>query len=115
SGPGTGPTAPAAVDRAPAAHPPAAAGAAVPGDASAPAPATPAGSDRPAPPAPGTPAPSGTGTGSSGSPLRTSGGGDVLAVLTAAVLVLGASRLVAAARGRVELPLRLREVPVFPA
>jgi hypothetical protein len=39
----------------------------------------------------------------------------VLAVLTAAALVLDGSRLLAVARGRVELPLRLREVLVSPA
>jgi len=71
------------------------------------------GGDHPVPPAPSAPAPSGTGA--SGSPLRTSAGQDVLAVLTTLALVLGGSRLLAVARGRVELPLRLRDVPVFPA
>ncbi|NHT19108.1 hypothetical protein, partial [Cellulomonas sp. IC4_254] len=65
------------------------------------------------PPAPSSPAPSGTGA--AGSPLRTPAGQDVLAVLTTLALVLGGSRLLAVARDRVELPLRLRDVPVFPA
>jgi hypothetical protein len=76
--------------------------------------AFPAGGDsRPGAPAPSAPAP--TGSGGSGTPLRSPATPDVLAVLTAAALVLGGSRLLAVARGRVELPLRLREVPVFPA
>jgi hypothetical protein len=71
------------------------------------------GQDRPSTPAPSAPAPAGSGA--SGSPLRSPAAPDVLAVLTAAALVLDGSRLLAVARGRVELPLRLREVLVSPA
>jgi len=71
--------------------------------------------DSPVPPAPSAPVPSGSGSGSSGGQPRTPAGQDVLAVLPALAVPLGGSGLLATAGDRVELPLDLRDVPVFPA
>jgi hypothetical protein len=60
-------------------------------------------------------APASTGATGSGSAHRGASGQDVLAVIALTALAVGSSRLLAAARGRVELPLRFREIPVSPA